>query len=106
MPQPGQVFSRRQRYSCAAIRQDELRLRVRLTPRPAEQAETGEEADRTGDGPERAAGHRRTLDQPGSLADPDDAGQDEHGSDDTPRDDHSADYAGTADAGLPRALGS
>jgi hypothetical protein len=81
--------------------QVELRLWVRLTPRPAEQAEPCDEADGAGDRPERAARHRGALDQPASLADPDDAHQDEHSSHHTPRDDHAADYARTAEAGFP-----
>ena len=58
-----------------------LQLLLRLAPRPAEQSEAGDDARASDDGPERAAGHRRSLDQVEPLAEPDRAGHDEQRSD-------------------------
>src|SRR3954462_3034233 len=66
---------------------------ARLPPRPAEQDEACDEADSSRDRPERAAGHRRSLDQVGSLFDPDDTRQAEQSSHNTPEDDYEGQYA-------------
>ena len=64
-----------------------------LTPGPAQQAQASDDAERADDRPKRAAGHRGPLDELGSLANPDGAGYNKHGSHHTPRDDHTAAYA-------------
>src|SRR5690348_11864123 len=65
---------------------------VRLAPRPAEQAETRDDACRSDDGPERAAGHRRPLDQIEPLPEPDRAGHEEQPSDHASGDGHGIHY--------------
>ena len=64
-----------------------------LTPGPAQQAQASDDAERADDRPKRAAGHRGSLDELSSLANPDGAGYNKHGSHHTPRDDHTAAYA-------------
>ena len=54
---------------------------VGLAPWPAEQAETRNDARPADNGPERAAGHRRSLDQVEPLPEPYHAGGDEQATD-------------------------
>ena len=46
------------------------RLSRLLAPRPAKQTEAGDDTRRSDDGPERAAGHRRSVDETESLPEP------------------------------------
>jgi hypothetical protein len=62
-----------------------LQVLVGVAPWPAEQAETRNDARPSDDGPERAAGHRRSLDQVKPLPEPYRAGHDEQPSDLTRR---------------------
>ena len=59
-----------------------------LSPRPAEEAESTDDANSSGNRPERAAGHRGALDQVESLAEPDNAGQEQQPSEDASRNCH------------------
>ena len=59
-----------------------------LAPRPAEEAEADDHAHRADDGPERAAGHRRSVDETESLPEPYRASHDKQPSDHAPGDGH------------------
>jgi hypothetical protein len=72
---------------------DRLRLLVGLAPRPTEEAETGDDAQRSDDGPERTAGHRRSVDQAEPLPEPYRAGHEQQPSDHAPDDGHGIHYA-------------
>ena len=55
-------------------------------------AETGDDAHRSDDGPERAAGHRRSVDQVKPLPEPNRAGHKEQPSDHASGDGHGIHY--------------
>jgi hypothetical protein len=65
---------------------------VGLAPWPAEQAEAGDDARPSDNGPERAAGHRRSLDQVKPLPEPYRAGHDKQPSDHASGDGHGIHY--------------
>src|SRR5581483_4706124 len=81
-------------------------LRARLTPGPAEEDDAGDDEEGAHDRPERAAGHRRAVDQVEPLPEPDDPGQGEQRSDDASRVGHVSEYRARAEAVCSRVDGN